>query len=156
RAGDGARALRAYDRAAASAAAAGTALPESARLERARLMSTVQARQEEALEEFRAIRETTTDERIGARNLEVWRQMRARQRMNAQVATLRTWLIEEYPSSPEAIELVWSDAVSADVNARLDVALTRYGFVIENGGSSARAGEARMRAGHIHVRRANE
>jgi soluble lytic murein transglycosylase len=155
RAGDGARALRAYDRAAAAALAAGDALPEAARLERARLMATVQPRQEQALEEFRALHDSTTDERIGARTLEVWRGMRARQRMDAQVATLRTWLIEEYPRSPEAVELVWNDAVNADVNGRLDVALTRYGFVATNGGSSARAGEARMRAGHIHVRRSN-
>jgi soluble lytic murein transglycosylase len=155
RAGDGARALRAYDRAAAAALAAGESLPEAARLERARLMATVQPRQEEALEEFRAIHDSTTDERIGARNLEVWRGMRTRQRMNAQAATLRTWLIEEYPRSPEAVELVFNDAVNADVNGRLDVALTRYAFVSTNGGSSARAGEARMRAGHIHVRRSN-
>ena len=156
RAGDGSRALRAYDRAAALAAAAGQVLPESARLDPARLMATVQSRQEEALTVFPAIRDTTTDERIGARNLEAWRGLRTRQRMDAQVATLRTWLIEDYPTSPEAVELVWNDAVSADVNGRLDVALTRYGFVIEHGGSSARAGEARMRAGHIHVRRSNE
>jgi len=156
RAGDGARALRAYDRAAATARAAGVALPEAVRLERARLMATVQQRQEEALTEFRALRDSGVDERIGARNLEVWRGLRSRQRMDAQVATLRTWLIEDYPRSPEAVELVWNDAVGADVNGRLDVALTRYDFVATHGGSSARAGEARMRAGHIHVRRSNE
>jgi soluble lytic murein transglycosylase len=155
RAGDGARALRAYDRAAAAARATGGALPEAARLERARLMATVQPRQEEALKEFRALRDSTTDERIGARTLEVWRGMRSRQRMDGQVATLRTWLIEDYPTSPEAIELVWNDAVNAEVNGRLDVAITRYGFVATHGGSSARAGEARMRAGHIQVRRSN-
>lgn len=156
RAGDGARALRAYDRVAAAARAAGEALPESVRLDRARLIATVQPRQEEALAEFRALRDSSTDERIGARNLEVWRGMRARQRMDAQVATLRTWLVEDYPRSPEAIEIVWNEGANAEVNGRLDVALARYGFVAANGGSSARAGEARMRAGHIHVRRSNE
>jgi soluble lytic murein transglycosylase len=156
RAADGPRALRAYDRAWASARAAGMALPESARLERARLMSTVRPRQEEALEEFRALRDSTTDDRIGARNLDVWRGMRSRQGMTAQAATLRTWLIDDYPSSPEAIEIVWNEGANADVNGRLDTALERYAFVAANGGSSARAGEARMRAGHIHVRRSNE
>ncbi|MEQ1858223.1 MAG: transglycosylase SLT domain-containing protein, partial [Longimicrobiales bacterium] len=37
----------------------------------------------------------------------------------------------------------------------LDVALARYAQLVEHGGSSARAGEARMRSGHIHVRRGN-
>jgi soluble lytic murein transglycosylase len=155
RAGDGARALVAYDRAAAAARASGVALPEAVRLERARIMSTVQARQEEALTEFRALRDSGSDERIGARNLDVWRQLRSRQRMPEQVATLRGWLLEDYPTSTEAVELVWSEAANADVNGRLDVALTRYAFVATNGGSSARAGEARMRSGHIHVRRGN-
>ncbi len=156
RAGDGARALRAYDRAAALPRAGGLALPESARLDRARLMATVTPRQEQALEEFRALRDSTTDDRIAARTLEVWRGVRSRQGLDSQVATLRGWLLEEHPTSPEAIELVWSEGANADVNGRLDVALARYAFVIENGGSTARGGEARMRAGHIHVRRGNE
>jgi len=155
RAGDGARALRAYDRAAAMARADGAPLTEAARLERARVMATAPAREEEALEEFRALRDSTTNDRIGARTLDVWRGMRSRQGQSGQVATLRGWLIDEYPSSPEAIELMWSEGANADVNGRLDVALARYGFVAEHGGSTARAGEARMRAGHIHVRRGN-
>jgi soluble lytic murein transglycosylase len=155
RAGDGARALLAYDRAAAAARASGGALPEAARLERARLMATVQARQEEALEEFRALRDSTTDDRIGARTLEVWRQLRSSQRLPDQVATLRGWLLQDYPTSAEAVELLWSEGANADVNGRLDVALARYASVAANGGSSPRAGEARMRAGHIHVRRGN-
>jgi soluble lytic murein transglycosylase len=156
RAGDGARALRAYDRAAAMARAEGSSLSESARLERARLMATVQSRQEQAVEEFRALRDSTSDDRIGARTLDVWRGLRSRQGATGQVATLRGWLIEEYPGSPEAIELMWRDGANADVNGRLDVALARYGFITEHGGSSARAGEARMRSGHIHVRRGND
>jgi soluble lytic murein transglycosylase len=155
RAGDGARALRAYDRAAATAQSAGGVLPESARLERARLMATVQQRQEAALEELRALRDSTTSDRIGARTLDVWRGLRSRQGMTAQVGTLRGWLLEEYPESPEAIELTWSEGANAEVNGRLDVALARFAFIAEHGGSSARAGEARMRSGHIHVRRGN-
>ena len=156
RAGDGARALRAYDRAATLAQTDGPVLPESARLDRARLMATVVPRQEQAIEEFRALRDSTTDDRIAARTLEAWRGLRSRQRQDGQVATLRGWLIEEQPTSPEAIELVWSEGANADVNGRLDVALARYAFVTENGGSSARGGESRMRSGHIHVRRGNE
>jgi soluble lytic murein transglycosylase len=153
RAGDGLRALRAYDRAWILANAAGMALPESARLERARIVATVQQRQEEALEEFRAIRESTTDERIGARNLDVWRALRVRQGMDAQARTIRDWLLADYPGSSEAVEIAWSEGSGAEGNGRLDVALQRYAFIAENARTSARAGEARMRSGQIHLRR---
>ncbi|MDX1495671.1 MAG: transglycosylase SLT domain-containing protein, partial [Longimicrobiales bacterium] len=158
RSGDGSRALRAYDEALALARSSGDvvgggALPESARLERARLMSTVRSRQDEALEEFRAIRETTESERIGARNLEVWMDMRSRQRMNAQVNTLRRWILEEYPSSDAAAEIAWGQAYNAEARGALDAALERYAFLIENVRTHARAGQARMRSGQIHLRR---
>jgi soluble lytic murein transglycosylase len=155
RAGDGARALLAYDRAARIASAEGSALPEWARLERARLMGTVRSRQEEALAEFRAIRESTKDPRVGARNLDVWRAMRQRQGLAEQVATLRRWLLEEYPGSSEAVELVWREGSSAESRGQLDVALARYAFLAEHARTSARAGEGRMRSGQIHLRRDN-
>ncbi|HET9949961.1 MAG TPA: hypothetical protein VFQ22_13650, partial [Longimicrobiales bacterium] len=142
RAGDGARALRAYDQVARAAAGGAAGLPEWARLERARLMSTVRERQDEALEEFRAIREATADPRIGARNLDAWRRMRDRQGMAAQVATLRRWLIEDYPESPEAIELMWSEGSSAEDRGALDLAHERYAFIAEHAPTSSRAGEA--------------
>jgi soluble lytic murein transglycosylase len=153
RAGDGRRALRGYDRAIALAAAEGEPFPEWARLERARIMSTVDARQEEALEEFRAIREAPTDERIGARNLDVWRGMRSRQGLTSQVATLRRWLLDDYPESSEAIELTWTEGVDAEGRGAHDLALERYAFIAEHARTSARAGESRMRAGQIHLRR---
>ena len=155
RSGDGARALRAYDRARARAAADDVAFPESSRLERARLMATVRDRQDEALEEFRAIRETTQDARIGARNLEVWARMRGRQGQSAAVNTLRRWLVEEYPGSNEAAEVVWSQGADAESRGALDQALARYAFVAEHAREHARAGESRMRAGQIHLRRSN-
>ncbi|NNF12157.1 MAG: transglycosylase SLT domain-containing protein [Gemmatimonadetes bacterium] len=155
RAGDGARALRAYD-AAHGLAPRGTstsALPEMARLERARLMSTVRNRQGEALEEFRAIRETTESERIGSRNLELWMQMRSRQGMTSQVNTLRRWILEEYPSSSAAAEVAWGQAYNAEARGALDAALERYAFLIENVRTHSRAGQARMRSGQLHLRR---
>lgn len=152
RAGDGARALRAYD-AAHSLAQAGATLPEMARLERARLMSTVGSRQEDALEEFRGIRETTESERIGARNLELWMQMRSRQGMTSQVNTLRRWILDEYPSSGAAAEVAWGQAYNAEARGALDTALDHYAFLIENVRTHSRAGQARMRSGQIHLRR---
>jgi soluble lytic murein transglycosylase len=154
RAGDGARALRAYDRASRVAQAAETELPESSRVERARLMGTVRDRQDEALEEFRAIRESTTDPRLGARTLEVWAQMRARQGQRDAVATLRRWLLEEYPGSSEAAEVVWARGSGAEADGRLEQALADYRFLTENVPTHTRAGEARMRTGQIHLARA--
>ena len=153
RSGDGARALRGYDRAWSMARADDLDFPESSRLERARLMSTVRTRQDEALEEFRAIREATTSDRVGARNLEIWADMRRRQRMDAQVGTLRRWLLEEYPSSGEAAEVAWSRGSNAEARGALDQALDHYAFVIENARTHTRAGQARMRSGQIHLRR---
>lgn len=155
RSGDGARALRSYDRAWAMAVQAGLDFPESARLERARLMSTVRARQDEALEEFRAIRESATSDRIGARNLDVWADLRRRQGMNAQVSTLRRWLLEEYPSSSEAAQVAWSRGSNAEARGALDQALREYAFLIENVRTHSLAGQARMRSGQIHLRRAD-
>jgi len=156
RAGDGRRALQGYDRAVRLAAEADTLFPEWSRLERARLMATVDGRQAEALEEFRAIRETTEDPRIGARNLDVWTQMRRRQGQSAAVSTLRRWLLDEYPSSSEAVEIMWASGSDAEGSGRLDDALRHYGRLTELGGSQNRAGEARMRTGQIHLRRADE
>ena len=153
RAGDGARALRSYDRARARAREAGEELDERSRLERARLMATVRARQDEALEEFRAIRGSTEDPRIGSRNLEIWAQMRARQGMTSQVGTLRRWLLDSYPSSDEAAEVAWSQGSNAEAGGRLDQALERYAFLAANARTHTRAGEARMRSGQIHLRR---
>ena len=153
RAGDGARALLGYDRALAMVSVQGVGLPEVSRLERARLMSTVRTRQDRALDEFRGIRETTENERIGARNLEVWARMRSRQGLTAQVNTLRRWLIEEYPSSNEAAEVVWSQGGNAEARGALGQALERYTFLAQNARTHARAGQARMRSGQIHLRR---
>ena len=155
RAGDGRRALRGYDRIIALANGSGAVVSESVRLERARLMATVAARQDEALAEFRVLREVTTDPEIGARNLQVWRRMRIRQGLDAQASTLRRWLIDEYPGSSQAIEIVWGDATSAEVRGQLAAALDRYAFISENARESARAGQSRMRAGQIHLRQSN-
>ena len=155
RAGDGRRALRGYDRIMALADGSGAAVSESVRLERARLMATVVARQDEALAEFRTLRETTTDSQIGARNLQVWRRMRVRQGLDAQASTLRRWLLDEYPGSSQAIEIVWGDATSAEVGGQLVAALDRYASIAENARESARAGQSRMRTGQIHLRQSN-
>ncbi len=155
RAGDGRRALRGYDRVMAMSREEGVEAPLAMRVERARLMGTVRVRQEAAIEEFRAIREAADDVSVGARNLEVWAQLRRRQGMSSQVSTLRRWLIEEYPSSGQSAEVVWSRASSADTRGSLDSALGQYAFLAENARTHARAGQARMRSGQIHLGRSD-
>jgi len=153
RAGDGRRALVSYERAHRLAAENGTVMPDGARLERARLMGTVRDRQPEALEEFRALRASLDDRRLAARNLEVWALMRQRQGLDEQVRTLRGWLVDEYPESSQAAEIVFMRGYDAENAGRLDEALRHYGAVAEAARTHERAGQARMRAGQIQLGR---
>jgi soluble lytic murein transglycosylase len=151
RAGDNGSALRAYDRAALLVRdeGQGGVLPEGVRFARARLMAGVRSRQAEAEEEFRAIRASTTDPVVGARNLDAWAALEGRRGREAQVATIRTWLIDEYPTSTQAAELLWDRGIAAE--GRGD--LTRAQAIYESlGGGSpdvTRTGEARMRLGQL-------
>ena len=157
RAGDGRRALTGYDRVVALSANTidGVSVPLPMRVERARLMGTVQTRQEEAIQEFRAIRDVTTDDRIGGRNLELWAQLRRRQGLDEHVRTLRRWLLEEHPNSSEAAEVAWSRASQADSRGELDSALRQYAVLSSNARTHARAGQARMRSGQIYLGRSD-
>lgn len=152
RAGDGGPALRAYDRAARQAGGPAS-LAEGARLARARLMATVTARHDEALEEFRAIRASTRDPRVGAQNLEAWAGLRRRQGRTADVTTLRGWLLEEYPGSSQAAEVLWDRGSSAESRGDVGEALDLYATLARNAPEHARAGEARMRTGQIQLGR---
>ena len=156
-AGDGRRALMGYDRVVVLSEnlTDGMSVPLPMRVERARLMGTVQTRQEEAIQEFRAIRDVATDDRIGGRNLELWAQLRRRQGLDEHVRTLRRWLLEEHPSSSEAAEVAWSQASQADSRGELDSALRQYAALSANARTHARAGEARMRSGQIYLGRSD-
>ncbi len=148
-AGDVGPAQRAYDRAARLADSAGVPLGAGVRLARARLLATVPSRREEALEEFRAIRSSTPDPLIGARNLELWARLRDRQGRTADAATVRTWLLDEYPSSPEAAEVMWARGQGAESRGDREGALAAYAALAAAAPEHTRAGEARMRAGQI-------
>ena len=152
-AGDSGPALRAYDRAARLAAAAGSSLSGGVRVSRARLIATVPSRRQEALDEFRSIRESGPDPLVGARNLELWARLRERQGRTADVATLRKWLLEEYPASAEAAEVMWEEAQAAEDREDVSGALRAYAKLIANAPEHDRAGAARMRTGQIHLAR---
>ncbi len=153
RAGDGAGALRAYDRAWRLARAGGGSLAPWQRLARARLLSTVPSRRDEALEEFRALDEEITDPELGARNLVTWMRMRDRQGRSAAVETIRGWLLDRYPESDVAAEMVWDRGWSAEGGGRFDEALGHYAALAEAARTHSLAGRARMRMGQIHIGR---
>jgi peptidoglycan lytic transglycosylase len=156
RAGDGSRALKAYDMAYADAKKGGAPLSEWARLTRARLMATIRGRQDEALEEFRALYASTRDARVGARTLEVWAEVRHSQGRTAEEKVLRRWLLERYPASAEAVAVLWDQATQAESEGDVKGALKSYASLIANAPRHARAGEARMRTAQIALGRGDE
>ncbi|MDH5757992.1 MAG: transglycosylase SLT domain-containing protein [Gemmatimonadota bacterium] len=150
RGGDGASALMAYDRLAEVPAASGWAMPESARVSRARLMGTVRPRQAAAVEEFRRLA-TSADTAIGARTLEAWAALRRRQGRTGDEATLRGWLLERYPGSDEAAQLRWERGNAAESRGDRAAAVREYRALIGSAPAHFRAGEARMRMGRMHL-----
>ncbi len=160
RSGNGRDALRAYDRVVSLARHHGVEVGEGARLARARLMATVRARQGEAVKELRAL-STSRSERIGAASLDTWAALRRGQGRTGDVRTLRKWLIERYPSSPEALEVRWTEADRAATRGDLTAAVKELSTLADAAPTRSRAGEARMRIGQIelgrgHVREASE
>jgi soluble lytic murein transglycosylase len=152
RAGDGRRALAAYDRHVAVSEATGAEPDARARVERARLMATVPDRQEAAIREYRAL-STHDDEAVGARTLQLWADLRRRQRRTNDEATLRRWLVERYPSTVAATNVVFFEGDDAHDGGQLERALTAYGRVVEMAPALDRAGLSRMRMGQIHLQR---
>ncbi|HSM03432.1 MAG TPA: transglycosylase SLT domain-containing protein [Longimicrobiales bacterium] len=150
RAGDGTRALRAYDRYVALTLAAGEEPRAAARVERARLAATVPERVEEAVEEFRALDEHP-DPTIGVRTLEVWTALRRRQGQTGNVRTLRQWLVERYPDTDAAAQIVFLRGDDAQDRGDLEAAVREYERVAEMAPSRTLAGLARMRIGQIRL-----
>lgn len=152
RGGTGSDALTAYDRYVAAARAEGTEPEAWARLERARLMSTVAARQEAAIDEWRELG-THPDPEIGARTLTLWAALRRSQGRTGDYQTLRRWLVERYPNTSEAAAVVFFRGDAAHDQQRWDAAVAAYDEVARMAPAVDYAGLARMRAGQIHLHR---
>ena len=152
RAGDGARALRAYDTHAAELMKTGREPTATDRVEHARLMSTVPARQEEAVREWRSL-STHPDPEIGARTLTLWAALRRRQGRTGDYQTLRGWLVERYPGTRDAAGVVFFRADAAHDQLRWDDAVEIYGQVARMAPAVDYAGLSRMRAAQIHLHR---
>lgn len=148
RAGADRPALAAYDLHLRSAADPG----EEVRLARARLMAATPGRRDEAVAELRAL-STSETPAVGARALEVWAGLRRRQGRSGDVRTIREWLVERYPSSPQAVEVVFFRADALQDRLELDAALASYGRLQEMAPSLNLAGLGRMRTAQIHLGR---
>ena len=149
RADDQSLALRAYDlHADLRGGVAGVV--ERVRLARARILAVTTGREDEAVREFRTL-STSTRIQVGAPALEFWARLRTRQGRTEDVQTLRGWLLERYPSSAEAVDLVFFRGDDAHDRNDLDAAIRDYQRVREMVPDQDRAGLATMRSAQIHL-----
>jgi soluble lytic murein transglycosylase len=77
--------------------------------------------------------------------------MRHSQGKTAEEKTLRRWLLERYPSSPEAVDVLWTRGTEAEARGDPAAALKSYAALVRHAPDRARAGEARMRTAQIEL-----
>jgi len=150
RAGEVRPALEAYDLA---ASLSDTPLPDRTSVARARLLSLVADRHGDAISEFRALADRIDDPELGVRNLILWADLRRRQGRSGDVATIRGWILDRYPESPEAVGIVFLRGDSSHDRGALEEALGHYAELQRMNASLDQSGLARMRMGQIHLRR---
>jgi soluble lytic murein transglycosylase len=155
RAGDGGGALRAYDAYVDLTRAAGGEPDAGARVERARLMTTLPSRQEAGIEEWRELARHP-DPGVGVRTLRLWRDLRLRQGETRKAATLRRWLVDRYPDTDAAAQVVFLRGDAAHDRQAWDAALDHYARVATMAPTRNAAGLARMRTAQIHLQRGDE
>ena len=142
------QALRAYERHLAELPA--TVQPEpAALLARARLLSAV-GDHESAVVEFRKLVETD-DPAFELNVLREWRRARSRQGRRDAVRTIERWIIDRYPESRDAVDIVVSRANSALSRGSYVEAAAGFERAIAMEPSHASAGLARMRLGQIRL-----
>ena len=147
------QALQAYERHLAGLPA--EVEPEPAvQLARARLLSAV-GRHEAAVVEFRKLVETD-DPAFELRVLGEWHRARSRQGRRDAVRTIEGWIIDRYPESREAVDIVVSRANSSLARGSYGAAAAGFERAIAMEPSHASAGLARMRLGQIRLQQNDE
>jgi len=147
------QALQAYERHLA-------ALPEPAQpepavlLSRARLLSAV-GTHEAAVVEFRKLVETD-DPVFELRVLDEWLAARGRQGRRDAVRTIEGWIIDRFPESRQAVDIVVARANAAWSRSTYGEAAAGFERAIAMEPSHASAGQARMRLGQIHLQQNDE
>ncbi len=138
-------------RAWSAAADLGASLTESQRLTRAGALKSA-GRTSDALDEYRALSTSETSS-IGAPALRAWSRIRVQQGRRGDARLLADRLVERYPSSPEALDVIFFRGDDYHDAGRLDLAREHYAQVVSMSSSANRAGLARMRWAQIHVSR---
>lgn len=147
------QALQAYERHLAELPE--TVQPEPAvQLARARLLSAV-GTHEAAVVEFRKLVETD-DPAFELRVLGEWRRARSRQGRRDAVRTIDGWIIDRYPESREAVDIVVARANSSLTRGSYVDAAAGFERAIAMEPSHASAGLARMRLGQIRLQQNDE
>ncbi len=93
------------------------------------------------------------DAAVGAEALRAWRTIRIAQGRHGDAATLQGWLLERYPSSLDAVDVVFFRAEDHRSAGRFDRAMDEYRRTSEMRPTADRAGLARMRWAQIHLSR---
>lgn len=139
--GPAARAWRAARR-------AGAALAEHERMALARALNGSRDRNG-AVQLYREL-SGSADPATAARALRAWADIRRVQGRRQDLATLEDRLVERFPASAEALDVVFFQADDHHDAGRLAQAMDRYRRVVSMSPSADRAGLARMRWGQIH------
>lgn len=130
---------------------AGAVLAETERLALARALGG-SGSPGDAVSEYRRLAESR-DAATAARALSAWAGVRRRQGRHDDARTVEGWLVERFPSSRQAVDVVFFRADDAHDAGRLREALGGYREVAAMSPSADRAGLARMRWGQIHLAR---
>lgn len=96
---------------------------------------------------------TSDDPAIGAAALRAWAAIRTRQGRHGDARTLQNRLVERFPSSAEALDVIFFRGDDHHDAGRLDQAIDHYRQVVSMSSSADRAGLARMRWGQLHLGR---
>lgn len=130
-------------------------LPDSERLDPgvaltiSRLLSAV-GRYEEAVREYRILVETD-DADFELKVLDQWLRTRRRQGRSDAVLTIQGWIINRFPESLQAVDIVFRRAASAQDRGAYAEALSGFEWAATMAPARAPAGRARMRLGQIHL-----
>ena len=129
---------------------AGAELTESEKLALARAYNGSGDRGS-AVEVYREL-QTSENQAVGAAALRAWATIRTRQGRHGDSRILQERLIERYPSSPQAVDVVFFRGDDHQDAGRLNQAIEAYGRAASMSDTD-RSGLARMRWAQIHISR---
>ena len=129
----------------------GGVLTERERLAEARAF-TGSGALDAAITAYRPLAESD-DPAIAATALQEWAGVRSRQGRHGDARTVQGWLVERYPASSGALDVIFFRADDHQDAGRLDAAIEHYSQVVSMSSGADRAGLSRMRWGQIHLGR---